>query len=136
MERSHTRLNRPSVHYMPKDLTRHLYVLEEFDIAMHLCACGCGFKLKTPLWTNGMVLYGDQERAYPSAFRRELAAALPVTLLDRPPPDVLANGGRNRSQPAGGMKRERCHAYYEGLYRQRGGLPRRFWRWLKGLSKR
>lgn len=29
--------------------TRHLYVLEEFDIAMHLCACGCGFKVEAPL---------------------------------------------------------------------------------------
>src|SRR5271165_7625051 len=38
------------VHYMPKELNPGvLYVSEEFDIAMHLCACGCGSKVKTPL---------------------------------------------------------------------------------------
>ena len=38
------------VHYMPKELRPGvLYVSEEFDIAMHLCACGCGSKVKTPL---------------------------------------------------------------------------------------
>jgi len=26
-----------------------LYVSEEFSIAIHLCACGCGAKIKTPL---------------------------------------------------------------------------------------
>ena len=38
------------VHYMPKELKPGvLYVSDEFDIAMHLCACGCGSKVKTPL---------------------------------------------------------------------------------------
>lgn len=38
------------VRYMPKELEPGiLYVSEEFDIAMHLCPCGCGSKVKTPL---------------------------------------------------------------------------------------
>ena len=38
------------VHYMPKEIKSGvLYVSEEFDIAMHLCPCGCGSKIKTPL---------------------------------------------------------------------------------------
>jgi len=38
------------VQYMPKELKPGvLYLSEEFDIAMHLCACGCGSKVKTPL---------------------------------------------------------------------------------------
>ena len=38
------------VQYMPKELKAGvLYVSEEFDIAMHLCPCGCGSKVKTPL---------------------------------------------------------------------------------------
>src|SRR5580700_141176 len=38
------------VHYMPKELAPGvLYVSQDFDIAMHLCACGCGSKVKTPL---------------------------------------------------------------------------------------
>lgn len=38
------------VQYMPKELeTGVLYVSDEFQIAIHLCACGCGEKIKTPL---------------------------------------------------------------------------------------
>jgi len=38
------------VHYMPKELKPGiLYVSEEFGIAAHLCPCGCGSKIRTPL---------------------------------------------------------------------------------------
>lgn len=38
------------VHYMPKELGEGiLYVSEEFKIAGHLCACGCGSRVMTPL---------------------------------------------------------------------------------------
>lgn len=45
-----TRLVLERVHYMPKDLAPGiLYVSEEFAVAGHLCACGCGNKVMTPL---------------------------------------------------------------------------------------
>ena len=35
---------------MPKELhAGMLYVSEEFGAAAHLCACGCGAKIRTPL---------------------------------------------------------------------------------------
>ena len=38
------------VEYMPKDLQPGvLYVSEAFGTAAHLCACGCGSKIRTPL---------------------------------------------------------------------------------------
>ncbi|MQW02796.1 hypothetical protein GHK45_02820 [Sinorhizobium meliloti] len=38
------------VHYIPKVLEPGvLYLAEEFDVAAHLCACGCGTKVTTPL---------------------------------------------------------------------------------------
>ena len=38
------------VHYMPKVLEPGvLYVSDEFQTAAHLCACGCGSKVRTPL---------------------------------------------------------------------------------------
>lgn len=38
------------VHYMPKLLEAGvLYVSEEFHTSAHLCACGCGQKVRTPL---------------------------------------------------------------------------------------
>src|SRR5215210_42875 len=38
------------VRYIPKELKPGvLYVSEEFGAASHLCACGCGSKIRTPL---------------------------------------------------------------------------------------
>lgn len=38
------------VHYMPKELfSGVLYVSKEYRTAAHLCACGCGLKVRTPL---------------------------------------------------------------------------------------
>lgn len=38
------------VRYMPKSLEPNtLYVSDEFETAAHLCACGCGAKIRTPL---------------------------------------------------------------------------------------
>src|SRR5437764_14179159 len=38
------------VKYIPKELEPGvLYVSEEFGAAVHLCACGCGRKVSTPL---------------------------------------------------------------------------------------
>lgn len=38
------------VHYMPKEFEAGiLYVSEEFEVAGHLCPCGCGNKIITPL---------------------------------------------------------------------------------------
>lgn len=38
------------IHFMPKELEPGiLYVAEEFGAAAHLCACGCGEKIRTPL---------------------------------------------------------------------------------------
>lgn len=44
------------IQYIPKELKPgSLYVAEEFGAAVHLCACGCGIKVSTPLgptaWT-------------------------------------------------------------------------------------
>jgi uncharacterized protein DUF6527 len=38
------------VKYLPRELAPViLYVSEEFGVAGHLCACGCGNKVVTPL---------------------------------------------------------------------------------------
>jgi len=51
------------VHLMPKDLESGiLYVSKEFGTAAHLCACGCGSKVRTPLgptaWTVKKTIRG------------------------------------------------------------------------------
>lgn len=45
-----TRIKLERVYYIPPALEPGvLYVSEEFDAAVHLCACGCGTKVSTPL---------------------------------------------------------------------------------------
>lgn len=45
-----TKIELVRVHYVPKTLKPGLlYVSEEFGAAVHLCACGCGSKVSTPL---------------------------------------------------------------------------------------
>lgn len=44
------RIELQRVHFMPKQLEPGiLYVSQEFETAAHLCACGCGTKIRTPL---------------------------------------------------------------------------------------
>ena len=126
------------VHYMPKELNPGvLYVSEEFDIAMHLCACGCGSKIRTPLgpteWAveetdSGPSLYpsvGNWQQACQSHYwinRGEIRWAAKWT------PDQIAAGRRGEE--------ERRRAYFDAFDRKRGGKLRRFLRWIKGLFER
>jgi hypothetical protein len=126
------------VHFMPKDLKPGvLYVSEEFDIAMHLCACGCGSKVKTPLgpteWSvretdGGPSLspsVGNWQQPCKSHYwidRGEIRWASQWT------PDQVAAGRRHEE--------ERRRDYYDALDRKRGGKMRRFWRWVRGLFER
>jgi hypothetical protein len=123
------------VHYMPKELKPGvLYVSEEFGAAAHLCACGCGSKIRTPLgpteWSveetnSGPTLtpsVGNWQQACQShyvIYRGEIRWAEKWT------PAQIAAGRRHEE--------ERRRAYYEALDRSRGGFIQRFWRWVKGL---
>lgn len=45
-----TRMTLQRVHYMPKELQPGtLYVSEAFGAALHVCPCGCGSRISTPL---------------------------------------------------------------------------------------
>jgi hypothetical protein len=126
------------VHYMPKDLEPGvLYVSDEFGIAQHLCACGCGAKIKTPLGPTEWSV--EESNAGPSLspsvgnwqqkcqshywiYRGEIRWSGKWT------PEQIAAGRQGEE--------ERRRAYYDSLNRQRGGVLRRFWRWLVGVLKR
>ena len=123
------------VHYMPKELKAGvLYVSEEFDIAMHLCACGCGSKVKTPLgpteWSVEETSSGPSLRPSVGSWQQACQSHYwinrgKVVWAERWAPERIAAGRR--------YEEERRHAYYAALDRRRGGNLRRLWRWLKGL---
>ena len=123
---------------MPKDLKPGvLYVSEQFGTAAHLCACGCGSKVRTPLgptwWSmeetdDGPTLYpsvGNWQQACQSHY---LITRGEVIWADLWTAEQIADGRRREE--------ERRREYYDALDRSRGGVLQKIWRWLKGLLGR
>lgn len=120
------------VQYIPKyPEPGILYVSEEFEAAVHLCACGCGAKVSTPLgpteWsltetTTGPSLYpsvGNWQfpcKSHYWIFGGEIRWAEEWT------PEQIEAGREAEDQ-----RRQR---YYEERDRQQTGILKRFWRWL------
>jgi hypothetical protein len=130
-----TKIELQRVQYMPRELKPGvLYVSEEFGAAAHLCACGCGSKIRTPLGPTEWALQetdtgptlrpsvGNWQQPCQSHYWLDRGE---IRWADKWTPEQIAAGRR------GEEKRRR--AYYDALDRQRGGRWRRFWRWVKGL---
>ena len=125
------------VQYIPKELKPGvLYVSEEFGTAAHLCACGCGAKVRTPLgpteWAfeetdTGPTLHpsvGNWQQTCQShywIYRGEVRWAAKWT------PKQIAASRLGEEQ--------RRRAYYDALARKRGWFPEGFWQWLKDLFR-
>jgi len=123
------------VHYMPKDLEAGvLYVSEEFGTAAHLCACGCGSKIRTPLgpteWsfketTDGPTLHpsiGNWQQACKSHY---LIRQGKVIWADQWTPEKI-EAGRYAEE-------RRRKAYYDELDSHSSGPLRKLWNWLKNF---
>lgn len=126
------------VHYMPRELEPGvLYVSEEFETAAHLCACGCGSKIRTPLgpteWSVRETPHGPTLR--PSVGNWQQACQSHYLITNG---EIAWSGKWTPGQIEAGRRGEeaRRRAYYDALDRQRGGLFARFWRWLKRLLGR
>ncbi|HCL81909.1 MAG TPA: hypothetical protein DHW81_06740 [Nitrospiraceae bacterium] len=123
------------VHYMPKELKLGvLYVSEEFGAAAHLCACGCGSKIRTPLgpteWALEETDIGPTLRPSVGNWQQECQSHYwiyrgEIRWADKWTPKQIAVGRRDEE--------ERRRAYYDAFDSQRGGALRRFWRWVKSL---
>ncbi|MCL5057361.1 MAG: DUF6527 family protein [Actinobacteria bacterium] len=123
---------------MPKDLEAGvLYVSEEFGTAAHLCACGCGSKIRTPL---GSTEWSLEETAlgptlYPSIGNWQQDCKSHYWIRDGQV--IWADKWTPEEIEAGRYAEEsRRKAYYDGLHSHRTGPLRRFWNWLKGLLGR
>jgi Family of unknown function (DUF6527) len=126
------------VHYMPKELMPGvLYVSEEFGIAIHLCACGCGTKVKTPLgpteWSVNETKRGPNLRPSVGNWQQPCQSHYwidcgEIVWSEKWTAEEIATGRR--------YEQERRNEYYTALDRQRGGVWERFWRRLRGLFGR
>jgi hypothetical protein len=122
------------VEYMPKQLEPGiLYVSEKYSTAAHLCACGCGKKIRTPLgpteWSvketaGGPSVWpsiGNWQKACQSHYAIQDGK---IVWYDQWSAAQIAAGGRD--------EQERRKARYEAMYAQKS-LWQRFWQWIKSL---
>ncbi len=119
------------VRYMPKKLEPGvLYVSEEFGAVAHLCPCGCGSKIRTPLgpteWSLKVTRKGPS--LFPSIGNWQLPCKSHYWIKNGRV--IWASPWTPEQIDAGRLNEEkRRRAYYEALYRKRYGVVRRFWHW-------
>ena len=126
------------VRYIPRELESGvLYVAEEFGAAAHLCPCGCGSKVRTPLAPTEWKLeeselgpslvpsIGNWQKPCQSHYWIRQGE---VIWSERWTPQEIAEGRA--------CEEMRRRAYYDALYRPRGGKLRRLWNWAKRILAR
>jgi Family of unknown function (DUF6527) len=123
------------VEYLPKELqTGVLYVAEQFGAAAHLCACGCGSKIRTPLGPTDWALEETDSgpTLYPSIGNWQLPCQSHYWIYRG---DVIWSERWTREQIAAGRRSEeaRARAYYSAVDRRRAGRVRKLREWLRRL---
>lgn len=128
-----TRLELQRVEHMPAELQAGvLYVSERFSTAAHLCACGCGSKVRTPLgpteWTVWATPDGPSVRPSIGNWQRPCRSHY---VIDRG--RILWAGEWTAAEIEAGRRQEsaRREAYF--ARRARGGFWVRLWRALRRL---
>jgi hypothetical protein len=125
------------VQYIPKyPEPGILYVSEEFEAAVHLCACGCGAKVSTPLgpteWSLTETTTGPS--LYPSVGNWQFPCRSHYWIQGG---QIIWSETWTPSQVQAGHRAEedRRRAYYDSLKRGREGILRRIYNWLKSLFR-
>lgn len=132
-----SRIDLERVHVMPKKLrTGVLYVSVEFGTAAHLCACGCGEKVRTPLgpteWTFTYSCEGPT--LYPSIGNWQQACQSHYWI--REGRVIWAEKWTSEQIEVGQQKEQlRRQEYYECMYGMRGGVFIKLWRWILRLFR-
>lgn len=123
------------VETMPKELAPGiLYVALEYGAAAHLCACGCGKKIRTPLHETEWKLTETPQgpSLWPSVgnWQKDCKSHY---VIDRR--RIVWAGKWSPEQILAGRRAEeqRRNAYFEALYAKKPGLVDRVWMWIKSL---
>ncbi|MEW9124115.1 MAG: DUF6527 family protein [Thermotaleaceae bacterium] len=126
------------VHYMPNDLEAGvLYVSEEFGTSAHLCACGCGSKIRTPLgpteWSFKETSMGPTLEPSIGNWQQNCKSHYWIRKGD-----VIWSGQWTPEEIKAGRYKEesRRRAYYDEMYSNTNGPLRKLWNWLKSFLKR
>lgn len=123
---------------MPKELKPCiLYVSKEFKTAAHLCACGCGAKVRTPLtpteWSLDETAYGPTLHPSVGNWQQECKSHYwiyqgKISWAEKWTPEQITAGRRNEE--------EKRRNYYNSPEDKRGGILRSLWKWLTSLLRR
>lgn len=123
------------VHYMPKEIgSGVLYVSEEYGAVAHLCACGCGSKVSTPLGPTEWTFEEQEGRPTlrPSIGNWQLPCQShywitsgKVTWAPKWTLEQILVGRR--------AEEEYRRAYFDALDQKRRGLLQRLWRWIQSI---
>lgn len=130
------RIELQHVEFMPKVLEPNvLYVSEKYRTAAHLCACGCGDKIRTPLGpTEWSVVAGRRGPSlWPSVGSWQRPCRSHYVIRDG---EIHWAGQWNDAEVQQGRLREHTarEAYFAA--RARSSYTRRLWAWLKALFGR
>lgn len=125
------------VEYMPKILSPSiLYVSREFKTAAHLCACGCGNKIRTPLtpteWTLTVNSLGPTLK--PSIGNWQLPCRSHYWITNG---EISWSNQWTNEQIAAGARREdlRRRKYYEQTDDEPDSIIETMGRWFKNLFR-
>lgn len=129
-----TKIKLKRVHYIPKDLEPGvLYISEEFGAAAHLCACGCGAKIRTPLgpteWSFTETSIGPTLSPSIGNWQQPCQSHYFI----RNGQVVWAPKWTQEQIEAGRIDEElRRKAYYDDVYKNKS-IFIRIWNWMKNL---
>jgi hypothetical protein len=127
------RITLQRVQYLPRELAPGiLYVSEEFAVAGHLCACGCGNKVITPLgpaeWT--FTQRNGRPTLHPSIGNWQLPCRSHYVIAEG---QIRWGDQWSETQVVAGRRAEesRRQAYYAS--RARRNPWQRLWSWVRKL---
>lgn len=110
-----------------------LYVSEEFSAAAHLCACGCGAKIRTPLGPTDWALEETRHgpTLCPSVGNWQQPCQSHYSIVRG---GVIWYNKWTKAEILAGRRHEqdRAQTYYDALYRKPSHFLR-LWRWLTRL---
>ncbi|MDF1817053.1 MAG: DUF6527 family protein [Immundisolibacteraceae bacterium] len=123
------------VHYMPKELKPGvLYVSKEFKTAAHLCACGCGAKIRTPLGpTEWSVEEANKKPTlHPSVGNWQQACQSHYWIIRG---EIRWSRKWSREEIAMGrqIEEQRRRDHFDELGYQNSKVIKKFWRWGKSF---
>lgn len=132
-----SRVDLERVDIMPKELQPGvLYVSLEFGTAAHLCACGCGEKVRTPLGPTEWSFTDSREgpTLYPSIGNWQQTCQSHYWI--RKGEIIWAEEWTAEQIEAGRLgEQRRRQVYYERMYHKQDGFFIKIWRWILSLLR-